>query len=260
MARQVILISSDAELANDLATALSDQDRLTVVDAPEDLGTPTVPAIAAVVVDLPADARRGAYEQLRASYAGEIVLLVDPGEDGDDGLPDDPARRILVRPVAAADLVASLPSLAAPPAPEPGAELARVESPGRLVHAEIAAALWPPAPSSPARARRPLGAEVAAGLVLLLLGGLIGLGLGTQQRGPARAATATSVVVATTVVVRQAVPAACTAALANADEAINYFLMGRIRDQRLLSSLEQFQDHSRACRKAAGAGSPGPAG
>ena len=260
MARQVILISSDAELANELATALSDDDRLTVVDAPEDLGKPTVPAIAAVVVDLPADARRGAYEQLRASYAGEIVLLVGPGEDGDHGLPDDPARRILVRPVAAADLVANLPSPAAPPEPEPRAELARVESPGRLVHAEIAAALWPPAPSSPARARRPLGVEVAAGLVLLLLGALIGLGLGAQQRGPARAATATSVVVATTVVVRQApVPAACTAALANADAVISY-LLGHIRDQRLLSSVEQFQDHSRACRKAAGVGQPGPAG
>jgi hypothetical protein len=254
MARQVILISSDAELATDVAAALSDADRLTVLDAAEDLSEAAVPAIATVVVDLPAEARRAAYDRLRASYDGEVVMLVDPGE-GSDGLPEDPARRVLARPVQAAELIAGLPALPALAAPEEGerrAELARVEGPGRLVPDEVAAALWP-APSPPARSWRPLGLRVGAGLVVLLVGGAAGFGLGDQRHGAgSKAATATSIVVSTTVVVRQApVPPACPAALGDADAAISY-LVGHIRDQRLVTSLKQYQDHSRACRQATG--------
>ncbi|HZD74813.1 MAG TPA: hypothetical protein VE776_13185, partial [Actinomycetota bacterium] len=50
---------------------------------------------------------------------------------------------------------------------------------------------------------------------------------------------------------KQKVPAACDAALADADAALSY-LVGGIRDQRLTQAMQRYQEHRRACRESSG--------
>ena len=127
MGRELVLISGDGELAAAVAAVLPEADRLTVVDPEEDLPAFAGPALggpAVVVVDLPPASRHGVCEHLRANYPGQVIVLVDPGEGsgedpaGDAGRdagerPAEQARRVLVRPVEPADLIAGLP----PPEP-----------------------------------------------------------------------------------------------------------------------------------------------
>jgi len=102
----VMMICQDPELVTDLATALDELDRLTVVESPAAVGH-AGREVDAVVVDLPPEARRAVCEEVRERYPGQLVVSVD---DGDEvaGWPPDPARRVLVRPFEAAELVAGL--------------------------------------------------------------------------------------------------------------------------------------------------------
>ena len=106
MGLHVMMICQDPELVTDLATALDELDRLTVVESPAAVGH-AGREVDAVVVDLPPEARRAVCEEVRERYPGQLVVSVD---DGDEvaGWPPDPARRVLVRPFEAAELVAGL--------------------------------------------------------------------------------------------------------------------------------------------------------
>jgi len=107
MGRHVMMICQDPELVTDLAAALDELDRLTVVESPAAVVDHDGLAVDAVVVDLPAETRRATCDQLRERYPGQLVVPVD---DSDEvaGWPPDPARRVLVRPFPAAELVAGL--------------------------------------------------------------------------------------------------------------------------------------------------------
>jgi len=103
----VMMICQDPELVSDLATALGEVDRLTVVESPAAVADHDGREVDAVVVDLPAEARKAVCDQVRERYPGQLVVPVD---DGDEvaGWPPDPARRVVVRPFEAAELVAGL--------------------------------------------------------------------------------------------------------------------------------------------------------
>ena len=106
MGLHVMMICRDPELVSDLATALDELDRLTVVESPVAVDHGGL-EVDAVVVDLPAEARKAVCEEVRERYPGQLVVPVD---DGDEvaGWPPDPARRVVVRPFEAAELVAGL--------------------------------------------------------------------------------------------------------------------------------------------------------
>jgi hypothetical protein len=92
----VVLISRDHRLGAILTMALSAPEELTVLDSPEEVPESLEVEIDAVVLDLPADSRRGAYHELRQRYEGRVVVPVDHAKDT-SGWPPDAKRRFLVR-------------------------------------------------------------------------------------------------------------------------------------------------------------------
>lgn len=118
-----------------------------------------------------------------------------------------------------------------------------------------------PAETPPGRSRTWRGVGmVLAGLVLLLVGGLVGATIvpsgGTERpsttgQPAATAAPGTTLAPPTAgggrVAARGAPPAACSAALDHADAAISY-LVANIRDARLSQALKQYEANRRACR------------
>jgi hypothetical protein len=119
----------------------------------------------------------------------------------------------------------------------------------------------PPRPSEvpePRPRRRLLRVDLliaVAALGLLLVGFLLGAAVtrvGTPAPRPAPQASPPPVAPApsTSIVVRQAPPPrACLVAMERADAAISY-LVGRIRDQRLSDTIQQFVESRRACQAA----------
>jgi hypothetical protein len=107
--------------------------------------------------------------------------------------------------------------------------------------------------------RSPRRSRLNAVLVLLLLvatavGGIaIGRATASPERRSPRVATPSSPApgsaAAPSVVVREKTPAACDAALADADAAVSY-LVGNVRDQRLTQAMQSYQRNRRACREA----------
>jgi hypothetical protein len=176
--------------------------------------------IDAVVLDLPASSRRGAYDQVRQTFHGRLLVPVDTRKDT-SGWPPDPNRRFLVRPFQLADLIAGVQG-----ADDPG----QGAGPDRRM--------------VPVRA---VGA-VVLGIVVLLLG--IAAGMLLEPDRPTRASQPPAPVP----VPRERVvtkvgpaPAPCTTAIDNANAAIPY-LINKIRDERLTRSLNQFTVNGRACR------------
>jgi hypothetical protein len=92
-----------------------------------------------------------------------------------------------------------------------------------------------------------------AALGLLLVGFLLGAAVtrGGTPAPPVTQAAAPTVPPApsTSIVVRPAPPRACLVAMERADAAISY-LVGRIRDQRLSDTIQQFVAARRACQAA----------
>jgi hypothetical protein len=91
-----------------------------------------------------------------------------------------------------------------------------------------------------------------AAVALLLVGFLLGVAVtraGTPEPRPVTQAPAPPAP-STSIVVRQAPPPrACLVAMERADAAISY-LVGRIRDQRLSDTIQQFVESRRACQAA----------
>jgi hypothetical protein len=103
----VVLISRDHRLGAILTMALSAPEQLTVLDSPAEVPESLEVEIDAVVLDLPADSRRDAYDELRQRYEGRVVVPVDNARDT-SGWPPDAKRRFLVRPFHVADLIAGV--------------------------------------------------------------------------------------------------------------------------------------------------------
>jgi hypothetical protein len=103
----VVLISRDHRLGAILTMALPTPDGLTLLASAAEVPDAPEAAIDAVVLDLPADARRVAYEELRRRYEGRVVVPVDNAGDT-SGWPPDAKRRFLVRPFQVADLIAGV--------------------------------------------------------------------------------------------------------------------------------------------------------
>jgi hypothetical protein len=103
----VVLISRDHRLGAILTMALPTPEGLTLLGSAAELSDAPEAAIDAVVLDLPADARRVAYEELRQRYEGRVVVPVDHARDT-NGWPPDTKRRFLVRPFQVADLIAGV--------------------------------------------------------------------------------------------------------------------------------------------------------
>jgi hypothetical protein len=103
----VVLISRDHRLGAILTMALPTPEGLTLLGSAAEVPDAPEAAIDAVVLDLPADARRVAYEELRQRYEGRVVVPVDHARDT-NGWPPDTKRRFLVRPFQVADLIAGV--------------------------------------------------------------------------------------------------------------------------------------------------------
>jgi hypothetical protein len=160
------------------------------------------------------------------------------------------------------------PPVAAPEPPPAGAEPVRRLSPEENLWTETHPK--PPAPAPPERLGLPASAAalasrrvglVAAGVVVLLLLAVMGgMAIGRATAGPGAAnrsaagpstnpgtsapPTTGSNVVSTT-------PAACDAALSDADAALSY-LVGDIHDSRLTKAMQSYQRNRKACRAATG--------
>ncbi|HEX6675967.1 MAG TPA: hypothetical protein VF486_13165 [Actinomycetes bacterium] len=87
--------------------ALSAPEQVTMLDSATKVPGRHEAEIDAVVLDLPADSRRDAYEELRQRYEGRVVVPVDDARDT-SGWPPDAKRRFLVRPFQVADLIAGV--------------------------------------------------------------------------------------------------------------------------------------------------------
>jgi hypothetical protein len=118
----------------------------------------------------------------------------------------------------------------------------------------------PERPAGPAGRRSPGRSRLNAVAVLILLlvatalGGIaIGRATASPERRSPQVATPSSAASGSTaapsVVVREKTPAACDAALADADAAVSY-LVGNVRDQRLTQAMQSYQRNRRACREA----------
>jgi hypothetical protein len=194
---------------------------------------------------------------------------------------DDIAAALAVRPMILREPAAARrrrldqgrrPPLVPPPALPPDRTPAAIEPARRLSSGE---SLWEqpgepdqrPATPSPgpgqarpdARARGRVGLLVGAMVLLLVATAVGGIAFGRATANPDRIVRdvarssiptpSTPASGAPIVVVREKTPAACDAALSDADAAVSY-LVGNIRDQRLSQSMQRYQQNRRACREA----------
>jgi hypothetical protein len=90
----------------DLRLLLAQERQLQVIGSPLELAGAGPPADV-VVVDVPAQYRHVACEQVRRHYRGRLLVLLDP-EDSHQDLPPDPNRTLLTRPFGVAELSAAL--------------------------------------------------------------------------------------------------------------------------------------------------------
>jgi hypothetical protein len=116
----------------------------------------------------------------------------------------------------------------------------------------------PEAAASPAARpeRRRAGLLVTLVALLLVVTSAGGIAIGratapdqTGGSGTSAGTPATPSTAAPGVVIKEKAPAACDAALSDADAAISY-LVGNVRDDRLTQSMQSYQQNRRACRAA----------
>jgi hypothetical protein len=162
------------------------------------------------------------------------------------------------QPPAASATPAATPILGAPPRPAPAVD--RTSAAGGRRPATPGTAASRASSAKPAGRRAGL---VAAGIVtLLLLTTAGGIAVGRATADPGRGAAdaqgaATSSIPGTSTLPTTAspavvfkTPAACDAALSDADAALSY-LVGNVRDDRLTKSMQSYQQNRKACREAA---------
>lgn len=147
---------------------------------------------------------------------------------------------------------------AASEAPEPARTTARTTRERAKTNGTVPAAPAPRRPELAAAAallpdRRRLGLVVAA-IALLVATSVGGVAVGratAPDRSGAPAGPASSPATPSTAapgaVTKQKTPAACDAALSDADAAFSY-LVGNVRDDRLTKAMQNYQQNRRACR------------
>jgi hypothetical protein len=101
--RRVVLLTRDPQLAAVANRLLENGDRMVRYRSATELADWSEPAVAAVILDSPPEARRLAYKQVRDRYAGPLIMLLDRDERRPD-LPPDGARHFLHRPFKVAEL------------------------------------------------------------------------------------------------------------------------------------------------------------
>ena len=134
--QSVTVLYRGVGLGAELLALLGEQRPVKVINSAAELATSGPPADA-IVVDVPAQERRAAYEQVRRYHRGPLVVLVDRGDGGND-LPPDRSLTLLVRPFSLPQLSVAL-AMCTPTRPVPGL------SSGRLI----------PGSGRPARGTKP---------------------------------------------------------------------------------------------------------
>src|SRR6266704_553907 len=104
---RVILLSNEPSVRATLETAIGEQQRLIVASGFDELRAALEAPAEAVVVDVAASERLDAWERVRTQHAGMVLVAVD-SQDETREWPPDPARRFLVRPLHAEEIVAAL--------------------------------------------------------------------------------------------------------------------------------------------------------
>jgi hypothetical protein len=158
-------------------------------------------------------------------------------------------------PTAASGTTAAADATSSPPRGEPaGGELVRTGAAGTP---PAVGELEPPAGPAGGRSRGRSRLTAVAMLLLLVVATAVGgiaIGRATASPEPKnpRVATPSSAPGSTAApgaVVREKTPAACDAALDDADAALSY-LVGNVRDQRLTQAMQNYQRDRSACRAA----------
>jgi hypothetical protein len=215
-----------------------------------------------------------AVEPLRRLETGESLWDALPPPDeadaADGGAEPAPADRAAQAPAqrespAPRDAKPERPATAAAKperatAASPASKLARGTATTTRERAKTNGTM--PAPAAPRReelaapaAERPDRRRVGllVGVMALLLvatsvGGVV-IGRATAPDRPAPPGPATPSTATPGVVPKEKAPAACEAALADADAAVSY-LVGNVRDDRLSQALQSYQQNRKACRAA----------
>jgi GAF domain len=79
--RRVVLLTRDASLAVAVKALLSDDDRVTELDSPQELPPMGDLPVDVVVIDLPGSSRAATLERVRGRFSGPLVVLLGHGED-----------------------------------------------------------------------------------------------------------------------------------------------------------------------------------
>jgi hypothetical protein len=104
--QSVTLVSWGKALEVGLRLLLGQERQLQVIRSPVELAKGLQPADV-VVVDVPAQDRRPVCEQVRRHHRGRLLVLLDPGDSGQD-LPPHPNQTLLTRPFFVYELSAAL--------------------------------------------------------------------------------------------------------------------------------------------------------
>jgi hypothetical protein len=116
--RSVTLLCRGVRLGVELLALLGEGRQVKVINSAAELAEGGPPADV-IVVDVPAQERRAACEQVRRYHRGPLMVLIDRGDSGTD-LPPDRSRMLLTRPFSLPELSVALAMCApAQPAPDP---------------------------------------------------------------------------------------------------------------------------------------------
>jgi hypothetical protein len=105
MPQSVTFLYRGVRLGTELLALLGEQRRVNVIGSPVELAKG--PATDVVVVDVPAQDRWAACEQVRRHYRGPLIVLLGQGESG-RALPPDHNRTLLTRPFSIRQLSVAL--------------------------------------------------------------------------------------------------------------------------------------------------------
>jgi hypothetical protein len=104
--QSVTLLSRGVRLGAELLALLGEERQLNLISSPVELAKGGPPADV-IVVDVPAQDRRVACEQVRRHHRGRLIVLLDQGDSGHD-LPSDHNRTLLTRPFQLHELSVAL--------------------------------------------------------------------------------------------------------------------------------------------------------